>query len=212
MPLKYAIEITSSVSAGVWHITESAEELMTLVLLDDDDRFTCESFKSILRKKQWLGCRALIQQMLDKPDSKLIYDSNGKPMLASGSHHISVSHAGDYAAAVISDLAEVGIDIEQLRPRIERVKERFLSTGELSQLPAGYSLENLYYLWCSKEALYKMHGLPGVDFLNDIRIHPIDYFCTRKGMGRATLLLDEATEEHLLYYERREEWMLVVAY
>ena len=212
MPFLYSMSPTSSIHAGIWYVSEPVEELMALVSLDDEDYSIVDTYKNIHRKKQWLGYRALIQHLLAGSSSKIIYDPNGKPLLASGSHHISSSHAGDYAAAVISDQVKVGIDIELIRPRIERVKDRFLSIAELSALPAEHTLEHLYYHWCSKEALYKLHGLPGVDFRNDIHVHPIDYFCNPKGRGRATLVLEKETEEHLLYYERQGEWMLVVAY
>ncbi|MCX6276888.1 MAG: 4'-phosphopantetheinyl transferase superfamily protein [Bacteroidetes bacterium] len=212
MPFFYEITHLQSIHAAVWHITETVDELLTIVQPDEEDRLTCESFKNNLRKKQWLACRALLSHLLSPMSVKLFYDPNGKPLLFSGTHHISVSHAGGYAAAVISPCGKVGIDIEHILPRIERVKERFINNEELAALSSSPSLELLYYYWCCKEALYKLHGSHSVDFRNDIRIKPIDYLCATKGTGKATLVFGTKFYEYAVYYEKIDEFMIAVAY
>ena len=212
MAVFYEITHLPLIKAAVWHITETVEELLTFVQPDKDDMLVCQSYKNLQRKKQWLAYRALLMEILAPCKVKLFYDENGKPMLASGTHHISVSHAGDYAAAVVCMHVKVGIDIELIRPRIERVKGRFLSNAELLAISPTPSLEILYHYWCSKEALYKLHGSPGVDFINDIRVHPINYLCTPKGTGKATLVYGTKHEEHSVYYEKMGELMIAVAY
>jgi phosphopantetheinyl transferase len=143
---------------------------------------------------------------------KIAYDPNGKPLLDPPSHHISVSHAGVFAAAVYSEKQRVGIDIEQVRERIVRVKERFLSEHELVHVSGDTSLDRLYVYWGGKEALYKLRGVPGLDFRNEIQIHPFDYLCDENQECTAHMVIEGEREEYRLFYSCVEDYMLVVGW
>jgi phosphopantetheinyl transferase len=212
MPCIREIVVSPEVRAAVWHITESTEELLALVRPDEEDIKTYESFKNEQRKKQWLASRAMLAIMVAPLPLKIHYNAHGKPFLSENSVHISITHTNDYAAAAISENKKVGIDIEHFKPRIERVKERFLSEEETTSLSPTPTFKELYYYWCGKEAIYKLHGLPGVDFRNDIRIHPFDYLCTTNELGRGTLLLQGAVEDYSIYHTCLGELMVVVVW
>jgi 4'-phosphopantetheinyl transferase len=64
----------------------------------------------------------------------------------------------------------VGIDIERMRPRIEKVRERFLHTEESASINKDKVLEQLTLAWCAKEALYKLYGQRNLDFRENIRV------------------------------------------
>ena len=211
MPFSKEILPSPGIRAGIWHITESAGELLSLVPLTDAATTRYQSFRKDLRKRQWLAYRALLWQMLDPASPGIAFDRHGKPFLASGSHFISVSHAGDYAAAIYAEKRPVGIDIEKLQPRVERVKERFMHPMELESINSGNRLEHLYVYWCGKEALYKLHGKPEVDFRNDIFIHPFDYLCNTKRLCSATVNIDGCRKDYILYFEKLGDYMLVTA-
>jgi phosphopantetheinyl transferase len=212
MPLFREISIAGGIRAGIWQITESPEELLAQVHLSSSEKTMYSSFHNELRKKHWLAYRALLKQMLNPLSPDLQYDQNGKPNLVSGSHHISVSHAGDFAAVVCSDHLSVGIDIEKLKDRVERVKERFLRETEMKSIAPASRLEQLYVFWGGKEALYKLNGSPDVDFRNDIYIHPFDYLCNNKQNTRATVTVGGVERDFSVWYEKVGEYMLVVAY
>jgi len=212
MPFVREIVPAGDVRAGIWHITEPHEELLDLVRLTEAETVLYGSFRHELRKKQWLACRALVNRFLYPASPAISYDPNGKPFLISGSHHLSVSHAGDYAAAVFSRTGAVGIDIEKIGERIERVKERFLFEGEIASLCPEYRLEQLYIYWCGKEALYKLNGRADLDFRNDIRIHPIPYLCEPGLTGKATLMVDGSAKDYDLYYEKTGNYMVAIAW
>jgi 4'-phosphopantetheinyl transferase len=212
MPFIREINPAAGVRAGTWHITETEAELRSMIRLTEAGEILYASFRNEMRKKQWLACRALLGELLRPIVPEILYDLNGKPFLASGSHHISVSHAGEFAAAVFSGEVPVGIDIESLRDRIERVKERFINERERRFLNPECRLEHLYIYWCGKEALYKLYGKPGVDFRNDIHIHPFDYLCNTNRTCRATLSVEGCNREHNVYYEKLGEYMVAVAY
>lgn len=212
MPIVREINPSGEIRAGIWHVTESAGELLSLVHLDESEQIRYESFSHDLRKRHWLAYRALLRHLLFPLPPGIFYDNNGKPLLSSGSHHISVSHSGEFAAAACCEVHAVGIDIEQLKGRVERVKERFLSPSELASINQENRIEQLYIRWCGKEALYKLNGKPELDFRNDIHIHPFDYLCNTNRTCMATLRLNDTPLEYQLYYEKIEEYMLVVAY
>lgn len=212
MPLLREICPSGGIRCGIWNITETAGELLDIVHLSASENLLYGTFSHDLRKRQWLAYRALLKQMLDPGSADLGYDLNGKPFLRSGTHHISVSHAGDFAAAAISEDTNVGVDIEKLKVRVERVKDRFMLPGELDSLDPADRLEQLYVYWCGKEALYKLHGNPGLDFQNDIYIHRFDYFCNTNHICKATLTVNGCKKDYTLHYEKNGDYMIVVAY
>jgi 4'-phosphopantetheinyl transferase len=212
MPFFQELNPAAGVRAGIWNITEPADELLAHIHLGDAEKTRVASFRNDLRKRQWLAYRALLQHLLYPLPCAISYDLNGKPFLDSGSHHISVSHAGEFAAAVISETRFVGIDIEKMKDRIERVKERFLGTSEMESVVQEDHLRQLYIYWCGKEALYKLQGTPHVDFRNDIYIPPFDYLCHTNKQCRATMHINGRTMEYMLDYRVIGEYMVVVAF
>ena len=212
MPFLQEIFPSCAVRTGIWHITETAAELLSFIQLSESENNQYQSFGHDLRKRQWLASRALLKCLLFPNSSEILYDINGKPFLTSGSHQISVTHAGEFAAAVCAENFMVGIDIEKLTGRVERVKERFMLNGELESLIPENRLDQLYIYWCGKEALYKLHGKPELDFRNDIYIHPFDYLCHTNHTCKATLTVDGSRKDYTLYYQKIEAYMLVVAF
>ncbi|MEI7724511.1 MAG: 4'-phosphopantetheinyl transferase superfamily protein [Bacteroidota bacterium] len=212
MPFLREINPSDEIRAGIWIITETAEELLANINLSSSETILYETFRHELRKKQWLAYRALLKHLLAPLTTNMSYDANGKPFLDSGSHHISVSHAGDFAAAVFSKKAAVGIDIEKMKDRVEKVKDRFLQKRELETLTPESRLEQLYVFWGGKEALYKLQGKPGVDFRNDIYIHPFDYLCNTNFRCNASITINQDQHEYSLFYQKIDDYMLVVAF
>jgi len=212
MPFLREINPAGEIRAGIWQITETTEALLHHVHLSDPELKIFATLRNDLRKRHWLAYRALLKHLLAPLTTDISYDLNGKPHLDSGSHFISVSHAGEYAAVVCSDKSAVGIDIEQIKDRVERVKERFLQKHELESITAENRLEQLYVYWGGKEALYKLHGKPNVDFRNDIYIHPFNYFCSTDQNVSAILTVGVCRYEHTLYFYKLDDYMLVVAY
>jgi 4'-phosphopantetheinyl transferase len=212
MPLILYHTINPSTFLGVWKIDETTETLRQQVYLDEQDEKYFQSFGSESRKKHWLSYRLILQELLETKKIKIIYDEYGKPAMPDFKGHFSVSHSGDFAAAILSHDLPVGIDIERIRERIERVAERFLSSEELDQTGDTDRLEKLHVCWGAKESLYKLYGKPEVDFQKDIRIKPFDYLCIGEGNCLAEMNTPEGSGFYTIFYRKIEDHMLVFAF
>ena len=90
---------------------------------------------------------------------------HGKPSVSNrGSRlYFSASHSGELLVFAIARGRQVGIDVEQLRPRkgVSAVAARFFSSRErqcLAALPAKTRTEAFYRCWTQKEAFVKLLG------------------------------------------------------
>jgi 4'-phosphopantetheinyl transferase len=97
-------------------------------------------------------------------------DSCGRPHLrgALGRHDVGWSHSGDALLIALGDAVELGVDVEQLRPRTRAldIAQRFFHADEADWLRAQPEPERdfaFFRLWCAKEAVLKAHG-QGVSF------------------------------------------------
>ena len=212
MPLLREICPSPGIRAGIWHITETPDELFSGLTPGKAEVALYHTFRNEQRKRHWLGARAALSALLSPLPSALETDANGKPFLPSRTHHVSLSHAGDYAVAVIRHDGLVGIDIEKISPRIDRVKDRFLLPDELNALEQENRLEQLSLYWGAKEALYKLRGNPGVDLRNDLYVGRFDYLCKSVQTGHARLREDGCWRDYTIWWEEWNGYMIVIAW
>jgi 4'-phosphopantetheinyl transferase len=159
MPLILKKTTSSGAKLGLWRITEDREELLSKIHHLSDIP-TAENKRSL----QWMAARATVLELIDNPKASIMKDTFGKPHLVGIPDKISITHCGDYAAAVISDDAEMGIDLEKLSDRINRVGHKFASHSELDLFSSLGEIEGLHIIWGVKECLYKMYGRKEIDF------------------------------------------------
>ena len=159
-------------SWALWQIEESEEELLSRL---NPARFPQEELQQIKlaqRRLEWLACRMALQALLpDLQEGTVRKNENGRPYLHGSEWHISLSHAYPYAAAAVHPTRPVGLDIEQPRPQLLRIKQKFLSRQE--QEWVGDDLRQLCMCWAAKEALYKLHGQPGLIFAQDMQLNSV---------------------------------------
>ncbi|MCB0735137.1 MAG: 4'-phosphopantetheinyl transferase superfamily protein [Flavobacteriales bacterium] len=171
---------------ALWKINESVEDLRSFLLPDE----ITVDIQHPDRLKQWMACRCAVQELVGS-GVQITKDEYGKPHLSNG-QWVSISHTESYAAAIIGP-KPVGIDIERITNRIERIAHRFIHPAEAQRLAeeASAKLRDQYIIWCAKEAAYKLYGKKAVDFRDDIRIEWLgrtvtvtqlkDYPCPLKG-------------------------------
>jgi len=209
MPLTIHKKITDNILLGVWKIEESSGSLLAGIALTGDEEAYYASLKSEIRRAQWLSYRVTVRLLILPDIAEVIYDDFGKPQFKNSAWQLSVSHSGDYAAVIIGKDSRVGIDIEKLKPRIERVVDKFLSDHEISELGIENRLEKLYVHWGAKESLYKLHGKPEIDFRKNIIIKPFSYLCRGIGKCMAILNMDGKSKEYCISYQTIDDYMLV---
>ncbi len=155
---------------AVWHVTESLDELLDL--LPDDltvKNAAKEQFKSESRILEWTAVRVLLYDMLDR-QVDILYDDDGAPYLPDYEKmDISISHTRGYVAVGLAEKGEIGIDVETVAHRIEKVKSRFLREDEEAN-----SLNKLLLHWSAKETAFKMMHRRKVDFIKHLKVHPFD--------------------------------------
>lgn len=116
---------------------------------------------------QWLASRFALQQVAKTREMDVIKDTHGKPHFVNDSRFISISHCQGYAAAVAAKQA-VGVDVERVSSRVQRIQDRFLTAEE--KMLVGLTDADLMLAWTAKEAVYKMHGSKKLIFKEHIRL------------------------------------------
>ncbi|MEI6853431.1 MAG: 4'-phosphopantetheinyl transferase superfamily protein [Bacteroidota bacterium] len=201
MPVLFKDVFQNGSIIGVWHITESVEELIQNVHLSCSESESLNSYKHENRKKQWLSYRVLIQELVgEKYD--ISYSDFGKPYLnlEKKNNHISITHSGDHSAVIINAHSYVGIDIEKPSKRIERVSGRFLSDDELAFIDLGNKWDHLTICWTVKEALFKIHGNLCYDFREQIIIESFSF--AQSGQVNCIILGDNDQHEYCVKYTK----------
>lgn len=173
MPL-FQKKIQKGFSLGIWHITESLEELLKIKQISDTDRATFNSILHDSRKKEWLAARIALEQLTGKKDIRIIYNEQHKPFLENSAQHISISHSHSVLVVIIAD-KETGIDIELIKPTIEKVQEKYMSASESDSIQKENRLEQLAVYWCAKESLYKLYGKKELIFKEHLTIDAFQY-------------------------------------
>jgi phosphopantetheinyl transferase (holo-ACP synthase) len=209
MSILHIKQVEGPAELGLWNITEGTESLLKVLKLSEVEAELYGSFRTDWRKKQWLAYRRLIKEIISPKKYPVHYDESGKPFLAGSDWHISVSHTGDYAGVIISRDVRVGIDLEMVQPRIDRVKEKFLDESELSAISTHKWLEHLTLSWCAKEAIYKLYGWRNLDFKKNIRIRLPGK--AEENIFYGDILLPSGVQSYKLFVEMNGNLMVVWA-
>ena len=96
--------------------------------------------------------------------SEIVLDNgaSGEPVARGpwdGPLHLSLSHSGTLATAIVDDTGPVGIDIEAVAPRSERFTDLALTPGEQALTPKGEDRDHwVTRCWVAKEAAAKATG------------------------------------------------------
>jgi len=180
VPLFYQHTINEVTKLGIWEIQETEAFFLQKVPLQ---REVSHPHKRL----QHLAGRYLLQYLFpDFPYELIAIAGTRKPYLTNEAYHFSIAHCGDFAAALVSTSNRVGIDIELVRPLIEKVKNKFISEHEMQlitseaasgrQTPTGQgqALHLLTLIWSAKEALFKWYGEGGVDFRQHMWVESIN--------------------------------------
>jgi len=205
MAIAYRQQVDDDTEFAIWKIEEQADELYSQLRLDEQEQAHYESLKVGKRNLHWLGTRVLLRKMLQTDeyiDCKV--DSHGKPYLVNLPYHISLSHSFDYAAVMIGK-KPVGIDIEQVKQKVERIAHKFMREEELEFI-GGPDKINQYVCWCAKEAVYKCFGQKEVSFADNILLQPFQF--EGHGWVDARLLKGDTDIKYDVGYLQYQDYMV----
>ncbi|MCC8425195.1 4'-phosphopantetheinyl transferase superfamily protein [Mucilaginibacter sp. UR6-11] len=207
MAIAYQQQVDDDTEFALWKIEEQAEDLYNQLQLNDDEKAFVENISNGKRHLHWLGTRVLLRTMLRTDEYiNCQVDDHGKPYLVSLPYHISLSHSFDYAAVMISRKSPVGIDIELVKEKVERIASRFLSPDELSFINTADKIPQLYACWCAKEAVYKCYGQKEVSFMDNILIKPFTF--EPQGQVNAILTKGGIENDYTVGYLQYEDYMI----
>jgi len=168
MPLFYQDQPSEDIRLAIWHIREEESFFLSQVTLS-------KQIQHPHKRKQHLAGRYLLCHLApDFPLSEIAIADSRKPYLKDEKYHFSISHCGDYAAAIVSKTTRVGIDIEIFDDKVLRIQHKFLSEKEraFAGQDNDQSLALYTTLWCAKEAIYKWFSFGKVNFKENIHLAP----------------------------------------
>ncbi len=168
MPIFFQHKINDTTRLGIWKIEETEEFFKGNV---PQHRDVTHPHKRL----QHLAGRFLLQFLFpDFPYELIQIADTRKPFLPDEQYHFSISHCGDYAAAIVSKSNRVGIDIEIPVEKIAGIMYKFLSAKEheLFHLidPGINRIPFATLLWSAKESVFKWYADGGVDFRRQIQL------------------------------------------
>lgn len=163
MPLFFHKDINDETRLGIWKIEEDEDFFKGRV---PQHRNVTHPHKRL----QHLAGRFLLKYLFPYFPSELIQIADTrKPFLADEAFHFSISHCGDYAAAIVSRTHRVGIDIEIPDEKVKRIQHKFISIDEFKSINP-LKIEDFTQIWSAKEAVFKWYGQGEVDFRQHIRL------------------------------------------
>ncbi|GAB3576919.1 4'-phosphopantetheinyl transferase superfamily protein [Hymenobacter daeguensis] len=209
MPLHSLQRLSPTAVLGLWQLTETPLDLWPLLPQKAAYRELRPATADAGRKAQWLAGRVLIHALLQqliawRSAATVVHnDATGRPWLWGAGHDVAVSlsHSGTWVAAVLSQGGRVGIDIEIIRDKAQRLAGKFLAADEWAAAqaaadgPAHYTL-----LWSAKETLYKLAAQRGIIFKTQLLLGA--FAPQPSGEIPATLVLDGAETRHSICYSQ----------
>jgi phosphopantetheinyl transferase len=215
MPLFYQHNINRSTKLGVWRIEEVEDFFLQKVPLK---RNVSHSHKRL----QHLAGRYLLPFLFhDFPLEEIVIADTCKPFLENERYHFSISHCGNFAAAIVSVKKRVGIDVEFVTPRIQNIAKKFLGETEASFFNEDYQLfleqwglkekmyiEFLTLIWSAKEAIYKWYGKGEVDFKEHMQLDGAITFHENEWMELPFIFCKEEIIPITIHAKIFDDWVL----
>jgi 4'-phosphopantetheinyl transferase len=183
------------VAVEVWWGEPSAELSWHAELLDPVERERRSSLRRAEDRARFTVATAVLKlaagRRLGVPAGGLTVDRtcadcgrpHGRPRLPGTGLVASISHSGDRVAVALTEAAEVGVDVEQIRP----VSVEQLAGHVLGQDEAAATLGEFFGYWTRKEAVVKATG-------DGLRMALAKVVVTRPGTPPALLRYGERTD------------------
>jgi len=137
-----------------------------LHVLTPEELIRYAGFGHLKRKREFIATRALRHELYG--NEHIHYTPEGAPYIDKDTF-ISISHSGNIVAIAENHDFPVGLDLEAIRPDIQRVMRKFLSEEELHFFDCTDSTL-VTSIWSAKETLYKLAGRKQILFSSELHI------------------------------------------
>lgn len=201
----YFTTSTASITLSVWRIEESIDELLSYLPLKLRETYKSETerrFSHSSRILEWLAVRVLFHKT-EGEEKRIAYNPDGSPYVVTNQGEerlfISISHTRGFAAIAISRTQKIGIDIEALGTRIEKIVHRFSFETEKPIDCRSVDEWRKYYtvVWSAKESVFKSCGKSATDVVTNITLTP--FHLETKGQVIATAPCAEKVVTYQLF-------------
>jgi phosphopantetheinyl transferase len=206
VPIYYQQNINDFTQLAVWKIEESESFFTQKVTVQ-------QQVTHPHKRLQHLAGRFLLPYLYPNFPSDLIQIADTrKPYLPNEAYHFSISHCGDYAAAIVSSTQRVGVDVELVTHRVNKIRHKFLHPSELSNwdieaMEEQEKFRTLTLLWSAKEAMFKWWGRGDIDFSECMQVEKNTL--KSSGILNARFQKDKFTASLELHYRLTNELSLV---
>jgi len=201
MPL-YKKYNDATIAYEIWVIDENIDELQSLLNYDIEQKL--DAFKLSKRKKEYLCSRILLNNIFNRCVN-VKYDKFGKAYIKDSDWHISISHSGQFVTVARSK-NKVGIDIEKISNKLDRIKHKFSSEKELSNIDISNKLFHLAIHWSAKESVYKLVGNEPLIFDTEMQI--AKFIPKSKGELKLNLVCKQYDQIISVKYQKLEDYVL----
>jgi len=173
MPLLWIKKIEDDIWVSCWKI--GSDELSFLkknTILSVEEKQFLDNIKLAHKKQEFLAARLALQKLCKNQNTNYQgteKDSKNKPFLVNHNYHISISHTKEYAMAMLSKERRVGIDIEKVHQKIQKIALKVFSPAEINFVKNNIAESTA--LWTAKEAVYKLYGKKAVQMNEQITLH-----------------------------------------
>ena len=209
MPQIYHKYLKTEGELGLWKIEEDEFFFLRQMSMSKVEKEQLDKIKGH-RRLEWLASRWLLHKMSGrKYRAACLKDEFGKPYLQNSLFEISISHSHGIAAVIAAPVL-VGIDIQKIVEKINRIAHKFMRPIENENLIDETKLSHLHVYWGAKEALYKAYGRRALDFKQHIHIEPFE-FTNQGGQFVGKIIKDEYFASFQLWYELIDDFVLVYA-
>lgn len=202
--------VDTSLQLAVAPLDQTCEQLVQQLSRGDEYTALIPEFKAEKRKKEWLAVRVLLRHLLQE-EKEIAYSPQGKPYFADGSMHLSISHSASFVALALHPTKNIGLDIEEFSPRLQKVRSKFMSPLEEQQLDADQELLHLLLHWSAKEAVFKAMEQEGVDFKQHLYVQPFVPKLNTVDSFELTESKSLSAKTYLLEYYACEDYVLTLA-
>ena len=209
VPLHSLHRLSPTAVLGLWHRTETPAALWALLPPGLVPGYAARqpATADAHRSGQWLAARVLLHRLLAEVFGAALAaiwlenTASGRPELCGAvpaAAAVSLSHSGEWAAVLLSTSGPVGVDIELIRDKAQRLASKFLSAAEAGAAAQTPSATHYTLLWSAKETLYKLAQRRGLTFKTQLLLG--SFVAAETGTIPGTVLVEGQATRHLICY------------